>query len=395
MDFAPCVHGGRVDESAELAGKGRSSMLDFSVNLNPLPMPGLGRVLASTVKQVGEYPDNRYIEFREAAARFAGVSTENIIPVSGSSELIRLFAESVIERGDRVIIPQPTFDEYECQSRLFGASVEFVPYADAACIDPSGAKLLFLCNPNNPTGTLIARDELVELAVRCGEAGTFLFIDEAFIELSYAGESMAVLAALNDHVLVSRSLTKAFAVPGLRAGFGVASSRLSGILNRSRLTWNLSAPASAAGAWMMKNGSAYLQKSREFIKKEREWLSGRLSLIRGLVPLPGDACFICVEVGGFCMDSTELAERMLKNGIIIRDCSSFHSLGRRYIRIAVRKRRDNLRLITAFASIVSQWGQELAHEKIDEALRTGYVGSRENCEYYPCHFRGQDCTFCF
>ncbi len=394
IELTPCIHGARLSESAEVSGKSIDELLDFSVNLNPLGPPGLKKILANTYKSINDYPDNRYPDFKKAAAEYLDVSPENIVPGNGSSELIRLFAETVIEPGDKVIIPSPTFGEYEFQCRLFGAKVKYIDYSDITNVEPEGSKAVFLCNPNNPTGKLLRKQNVAQLAKICTSSGVFLFVDEAFIELSNTEESIAKLAADNDFVIVLRSLTKTYAVAGLRVGFAVASPGFAKLLNNIRLPWNLNSIGSAVGEYLLKNNKNYIDRSLELIRKERLWLASRLGAIRGFKPYPSDANFILVDAREFALDSAGLTERMLRHGIIIRDCASFGL--ENHIRVAVRKRSENRKLIRAFSGVITEWGNELAEKEIGKALERGVTSrSRIDCEYYPCHFEGQDCTFCF
>jgi threonine-phosphate decarboxylase len=394
VELVPCIHGARAQESAEGSGKSLAELTDFSVNLNPLGPPKLSRPLESALKTIGNYPDNRYPGFRKVAATSLKVKPENIVPGNGSSELIRLFAEAVIEPGDKVIIPFPTFSEYEFQCRLFGAKIESVNYSDITNIRPGGCKAVFLCNPNNPTGSLIRKDEVLKLAQKCKDSETFLFVDEAFIELSDPKESIAEFAVSNDFVVVLRSLTKIYAVPGLRIGFAVASSEFAGILNNIRIPWSLNCAALAVGEHLLKGHKGYIKRSLVLIRKERQWLSSCLGAIRGLKPYPSDTNFILVDICDFFISSTEMTEMMLKQGIIIRDCASFGL--KDHIRVAVRKRQENRKLIKALSNVISEWGKRLAEKQIGQALEKGVAArSRVDCEYYPCHFEGQDCTFCF
>ena len=394
VELSPCIHGARVTQSAEESGKKTDELLDFSVNLNPLGPPGLNKVLARACKTITSYPDNRYQGFKKAAAESLNVKPENIVPGNGSSELIRLFAETVIEPGDKVIIPFPTFSEYEFQCRIFGAEIEYINYNNITELEPDNYKAVFLCNPNNPTGNLLKREDVLKLARRCNDSEVFLVVDEAFIELSDPKESIAGFAASNDFVVVLRSLTKTYAIPGLRIGFAVASNNFAKLLNNIRLTWNLNSVAVSASEKLLINNSGYLNRSLELINKERKWLDSRLNSIRGFKTYPSNANFILVDIKEFMINSSDLTERMLRNGIIIRDCTSFGL--ENHIRVAVRKRNENKKLIKAFSKVISEWGNELAEKEIGRALEKGVTArSRLNCEYYPCHFEGQDCTFCF
>ncbi|MCE8424159.1 MAG: aminotransferase class I/II-fold pyridoxal phosphate-dependent enzyme [Candidatus Methanoperedens sp.] len=395
MELTPCFHGARVAESAERCGKKTiDELIDFSVNLNPLGPPGLRKKFLEAFRSITNYPDNRYLDFRKAAADSLGIFPDNIIPGNGSSELIRLFAETLIEPGDEVVIPHPTFGEYEFQCRLFGAEIKTVAYEDIVNLESDGIKAVFLCNPNNPTGQLLERKKVLDLAKKCMGSETFLFVDEAFIELSDPKESIADYAADNDLIFVLRSLTKTYSIPGIRIGFAVTSSDSAKIFNDVRLCWNLNSIAISIGIEALRNYPDYISRSLKLINKERSWLFLKLRGIRGFKPYPSDTNFILIDIGDFIMDPSELSHRMLDHGIIIRDCTSF-SL-RNHIRIAVRKHSENRKLIAAFLNVISDWGKERAEKEIGSALERGTAArSRINCEYYPCHFEGQDCTFCF
>ncbi len=394
VELSPCVHGARVAQSAEESGLSPAELIDFSVNLNPLGPPELTRPLAAALKNIGNYPDNRYPGFKTAAAGYLHVKPENIVPGNGSSELIRLFAEAVIEPGDRVIIPFPTFSEYEFQCRLLGATIDPVNYSDILNVKPDGAKAVFLCNPNNPTGRLISREQVFELGEKCARSETFLFVDEAFIELSDPNESIAEFAASNDFVIVLRSLTKTFAVPGLRIGFAVASCDFANILNNIRIPWSVNSLALEVGEHLLKGHKSYIKRTLDLIGNERKWLSSSLGAIRGLRPYKSDTNFILVDIRNFFIGSAELTEMMLRQGIIIRDCTSFGL--KDHIRVAVRKRQETRKLIKALSRVISEWGSKLAEKEIGKALDKGATArSRVDCEYYPCHIEGQDCTFCF
>ncbi|MFZ3058952.1 MAG: aminotransferase class I/II-fold pyridoxal phosphate-dependent enzyme [Candidatus Methanoperedens sp.] len=394
VGLMPCVHGARLSENALASGKNADDLLDFSVNLNPLGPPKSKKLLNGVFQNISKYPDNGYPGFKKAAADSLNVLPENIIPGNGSSELIRLFAETVIGPGDKVIIPSPTFGEYEFQCRLFGAEIEYIDYREITKVNPRGYKAVFLCNPNNPTGNLLRRRDVIEMAKICALSETFLFVDEAFIELSDPRESIADIAASCDFICVLRSLTKTYAVPGLRIGFAVASPDFAGLLNNARLHWNMNSAASAVGEQLLRKNQDYIKKSLGLIRKEREWLASRLCGIRGFKPYPSDTNFILIDAGNFGINSRELTARMLKRGIIIRDCASFGL--ENHIRVAVRKRSENRRLVEAFSKVIAEWGNELAKKEIGKALEKGVTArSRIDCEYYPCHFEGQDCTFCF
>lgn len=353
-----CHHGGRIRAVASSLNLDQEELLDYSANINPLGHPPLEDLILRESKRVGHYPDNNYVEFRRACAKFVGVDPKNVVPGNGSSELMRLFAEVVVEEGDKVVITTPTFGEYEAQSRLFGAEIVSVPRGVRAPIDPKevlddallyGAKAAFICNPNNPTGVLLPRSQIADLAKRCERAETFLFVDEAFIELADPDQTVADMAPEMEYLFVIRSLTKSFGVPGIRLGFGVAGDRVAEVMNRTRLPWSISSLASAAGAHLLAQND-HLEKSRRVIKEELAWLSGELVQL-GLDPVKSSVNFILVDVSPTGIRSSELVERMMTERVLIRDCSSF-GLGEDYVRVAVRKRDENVRLVSVLEKVL-------------------------------------------
>jgi len=335
-----------VQDAASILG---AEPLDFSANINPLGSPPLEKLVFEELKKIGHYPDNSYRNFRRAAGKFVNVGMECIVPGNGSSELIRLFAECCIEEGDMALVPTPSFGEYTNQSLLAGADVKKVNIGEDGLpplskADLEKAKLLFFCNPNNPTGKLLTADQVMNLVERCEDAETFLLVDEAFIELSQPQESVAALAPHREFLFVMRSMTKSFGVPGLRLGFGVTNETLATILNRVRIPWSIGSIAAAAATYLL-GCDDHLQRSRLVIKEELAWLESALQGL-GLRPLPSSVNFILVNIEPSGLTSDVLAKRTMQERVLVRDCQSF-GLGKSYIRVAVRSRSENERLIAA------------------------------------------------
>ena len=347
-----CKHGGKVQEAASILG---GQPLDYSANINPLGYPPLERLILREIQNIAHYPDNSYRGLCRAAAKFVNVRQECIVPGNGSSELIRLMAEACLEEGKLALVPTPSFGEYTNQSLLAGGRVERIeigddglPVLDDGLLDK--ADLLFLCNPNNPTGRLLSANKVTALADRCERAETCLLVDEAFIELSAPEESVAELAPEREHLFVMRSLTKSFGVPGLRLGFGVCNARLSRILNLARIPWSIGSIAAAAGEHLL-GCTEHLERSRQLIKTEIAFLMQALQEL-GLEPLPSRVNFILVNIEPSGLESDLLAEKTMRQGVLVRDCQSF-GLGKSYIRVAVRSREENLQLIKALKKAIS------------------------------------------
>jgi len=288
---------------------------------------------------IEHYPDNTYSELKRVAGRFFGVPSECVIPGNGSSELIRLFAEVVYEKGDVAIIVAPTFEEYEFSCRMFGANVRRFSYwrlLQGEFPDVSGVKALYVCNPNNPTGSLIKRESILKFIELCLENDTFLFLDEVFIELSEPDESVSSCVVEYPNLFIIRSLTKAFGIPGIRVGFGLANPEIAPLIERCRLVWNLGSLQTKVAIHFLSNGYEHLERARELIKVEREYLTQKLKEL-GLNPYPSDVNFILVDLGG--IKASRLTEEMEKEGVLVRDCTSFALPN--HIRVAVRRREEN------------------------------------------------------
>ena len=212
--------------------------------------------------------------------------------------------------------------------------------------------MVFLCNPNNPTGKILAKETVAEIAARCRANQTFLLVDEVFIELSDPRQS--IVRTNLDDIFVLRSLTKSFSIPGIRAGYGVTNPALARVLNGLRLPWNLNSIAEALTVALLKDSEPYLEASRAKIAAQRRWLVQKLAQIPGLEPLESDVNFVMVNVAGTSLTSSEFALRMKRYGYLIRDCRSFRLTGHDYIRIAVRKKTENARLLDAIKRVVDQ-----------------------------------------
>ncbi|WP_406662558.1 threonine-phosphate decarboxylase CobD [Methanolobus sp. ZRKC3] len=415
LKLKPAFHGGLIRKVSQEYSIPEDEILDASASLNPYGTPfdhaytrlNLQDLLNKGLEKMEQYPDNRYIDFREAAARFVGlgITADNIIPGNGSTEIIRLVAECTVSTGDTVLIPQPTFSEYEVQCKVLGANIKYVRQEDIFDLDSDlldEARLIFVCNPNNPTGKLLTREQISTLAEKCAKHKTILFVDEAFIELADPSQSVADMVEGNEYLFIQRSLTKSFAIPGIRMGFGIASTSFANILNNARLSWNLGCIAdTVATALMNMEGGAdsrYLVESRDLIEAERNFLMEKLSR-RGFKPIESSINYIFVDISELSLNSTELAGRMAAHGVLIRDCSSFQEIGDKFIRIAIRTREENEKITGTIKQVIYEWGREQAEiqlaENIEKAANCGRMGSNLECDYYSCHFEGQDCTFCF
>ena len=352
----PSVHGGEVFEIARQLGLNARELLDFSSSVNPLGPPSLAiKGLRNAMWMVPHYPDISYHDFRDAAAEYARVPTsENVIEGSGSTELIYLFAEVFVREGDRVLIPIPTFGEYERAVRNRGGLPIRVPCKRDFTIDRDGfadkldrkCKAVFLSTPNNPTSKTIATKDLLKLVELVSNTNARVFLDETFIEFTEDGDAgLSRRIEELPNLFVARSLTKVFALTGLRIGYGLASYGLTKQLRKAKMPWSVSVLAEQAAIAAFHDQS-YLERSRRLIAKERDFLYSELRKIKGLTPFRPEANFVLSRITGG-LTAKELKGSLVNKSILIRDCSSFAGLNENYFRVSVKLRKQNRQLLSA------------------------------------------------
>lgn len=323
-------HGGHADEDH----------VEFSANVNPEVPDGAETVYRDAVDALGEYPSEPPKAFVEAAADYVDVDPGAVIPTPGGLAAIRLAIETTVERGDSVLLPTPSFGEYAREVRLQGATPATTDAASILDADPADHALAVVCNPNNPTGHLYDRERLLEFVRRSRAAGTPVLLDEAFLGFT----DRETLAGI-DGVIVARSLTKLFGMPGLRAGFAVATGPLLDRLERARRPWNLGAPALRVGAYCMAQ-TAFVETTRERVERERERMATRLEEHYGVTP--SAAPFLLLEVTEEPVDA--VIERCERRGLTVRDARTFDKLDS-HIRVAIRRPDENRRLEEALLDV--------------------------------------------
>lgn len=338
-----CSHGGiySVDKKVRV---------DCSSSVNPLGAPKKAiRAIekgASTLAPV--YPDPECRQLRDKLARNVGMDASNIAVGNGAVEIIHWFAQAFAKR--RVVIPAPTFCEYELAAQRAGASITFVPLApdfglDAGAVMDAarGADAVFLCNPNNPTGLLAANE--IKKIIKDVNSSTKILLDECFIELADKADTLVDMVNEHDNLVVLRSLTKSHGLAGLRVGYSVSSPDVVEKLSAFRVPWNVNGLAQAAGIAAVSD-AAHVVRAARFVKKERKFLFEKIKKMRSLVPLASDANYFLVKLNG--IGSTEFRDQLLKKtGVLVRDCSTFTGMGSQHVRIAVKTHRENLLVLRA------------------------------------------------
>lgn len=351
-------HGGNIYQAARALGADWNEILDFSASINPLgPSPLARKVLANSVERVVHYPDPKSDSLREAISEYHPVPKENILVGNGSAELISLVGG--LFEHQTALIPQPAFSEYAKEVVKGRGKVIEVPAAAPSFQIDLGSLLseadppargVFLCNPNNPTGRLFSRKEVADFVSASGKRGVLVVLDEAFIDY-HEEESLIRDSARFGNLIILRSFTKFFALPGLRVGYAVADPSTIDRLWRAQTPWSVNTLAQAAAIESLKD-SDHIQRSRAWMKEEREWFYDRLSEIGGFHPIRPNANFILVGVPE-SISSTDLQKKLLWEKILVRDCATFPGMRDRFIRLAVRTRPENERLLSILKTILS------------------------------------------
>ncbi len=309
--------------------------LDFSANCNPHVPEGARQVYDESFDAARSYPRDDYPEFRRAAAGYVGCDPGDVVPTPGGLAAIRLALGVTVSPGDSVLVPAPSFGEYAREVRLQGGVPEFVAHDVIWEADPADHAMVVVCTPNNPTGELPDPDALDALHERCVDAGVPLLADEAFLGFT----DRASLAG-REGVVVARSLTKLFGLPGLRAGFAVARGEREDRLRRAVPAWALGTPAARVGAHCLRQ-SAFVAATRERVREERAVLRDGLEQYFDVAP--SDAPFLLCDVG---RNPSDLLAALREGDIALRDATTFRGLDT-HVRVAVRTREDHERLLTA------------------------------------------------
>ena len=342
----------------------RGVVLDFSVNINPLGTPDfIKKAMASSLDDVSRYPDTRCRKLRSAAAAWYRVSEDTLIFGNGAAELLFLAVHAL--RPKRAIITAPSFLEYETALAAFDVPADFFPLkkeegfhlpADrfVSFLEEKKPEMIFLCNPANPTGVLTERAEMEKILDFCETRGIFAVVDECFLEFLMEPERYSVLGCVRagkKWLLVLQAITKTFAVPGIRLGYGFLSdAAVRERMEAARQPWSVSVTAQAAGAAAFgPEREAFLKKTREFLLKERPYFAEELKK-RGFFVYDGAADYLFFEdIPG--RGDGKLYEECLAGGILIRSCANYRGLDGQFYRVSVGSREKNGRFLEMIDSL--------------------------------------------
>ena len=354
----PGQHGGNVLEMALKLGISEDDIVDFSANINPLGMPApLKHALAEHLALAERYPDPRYRRLHQRLARHHACPESWILAGNGATELI--FDLACLLRQKTVLLLTPGFAEYrralqwmECQIRDYPLTVDHDFCPDRRLLEALRPDIdcLFLCSPNNPTGQVVAPDLLKAIAARCHELGIMLVVDEAFMDFIPGIPSMIDSLADWPQVMVLRSLTKFYAIAGLRLGYLVSSNtEAMAQLRLRRPPWTINAFAALAGETVL-DDQEYRQRTFRWLREEQDYLLAGLRAIPALRPWRPAANYIFLR----CLrPKLDLQAALLEHRLLIRSCANYPGLDGEYYRLAIRGHEDNRRLLAALHQVLA------------------------------------------
>lgn len=351
------VHGGQAWKLEDIE--------DYSHNLNPFgPPEELQEIIMSAISEVGHYPDDSSAELKDVISKAFNIGTDCITIGAGSSDIIRNVPNTYYNKGDRVVMPRPSFAEYTQQCRIVGAEIDpfrlrsdedFRIDADRLISAADGAKAVYICNPNNPTGRVEPRSKLCTIARELEDMGVLLFLDETLLELvpGYTDITMSGMVDRFSNLIVASSLTKSFAIPGIRIGFGLSNPDIISEMEKVRMTWNVGHIEQTVATVLLRDKMDYVDHAAAVMAEESEIMNASLREIGFPAGAVSDSFFYFNSIESLGMDADDFVKRMLRHGIMVRNCSSFGDEFGSYIRYSVKDRERNCRFIAAVDAVIN------------------------------------------
>ena len=356
MNTKPVFHGSDIEKICEYYHLNREDITNFGANVNPLGLSEKVKAsIAAHLDLLSSYPDREYLTLRQTISEYCHIPADYILPGNGSSELIALLIETLAPK--RTLILGPTYSEYSRELSFSGSTQEYyhlreedqfqLDVEDLCRTLDGGYDLLILCNPNNPTSSAVPTEDLTQLLTFCADRKIFVMIDETYVE--FAPDISAVTAVPLTRrfpgLMVLRGVSKFFAAPGMRFGYGITGNKdFLKKMKEKQIPWSLNSIGAFAGEEMFKD-QEYIHKTRELILSERDRMYRAVSQMPAYKTYKPYANFLLVKIIKEGITSYDMFETCIKAGLMIRDCSSFQCLDGQFIRFCMMMPEANTRLL--------------------------------------------------
>lgn len=353
------VHGGNLDELSRNFKLNKENLIDFSANINPL---GINKrvkdAIINALEEVERYPDITYFNLKSGISDFEGVNYEDLVLGNGAAEVIFNLVRAI--KPKKVLIPAPTFGEYEEAVLSVDSNIEYYYLKEDNnwIIDEDiinyinyDIDMIFICNPNNPTGTLTKKEVIINIARKALITNTIVAIDESFLDFVRDGERYSVINLLKEYnnIFIIKSMTKLFAIPGIRIGYGICKNKeIISKMELASVPWNINILAEKAALESLKDRE-YIDKTISYIEEEKEYLYKELIKFNDIKVFNPSVNFIMFKI----KNNIDLKMELMKENIIIRGCNNYIGLDDSYYRVAVRTREENKNLIIALKKLVN------------------------------------------
>ena len=350
INHVPVIHGGRNPSQSIDSG-----IIDFSSNVSPAGTPlSVKKSIKRNIENIKHYPDSSSSTVISSLKKYTKLEKSNLIVGNGAIEILYNFCFAFLSKKTKVLIPIPTFQEYETASKLNESQISYFKTVNLSeDLDIFISKIpkngcVFICNPNNPTGQILPKNQLLQIIKKAKKLSTIVFLDECFIEMVPKSNETVISHVKNyNNLFVLRSLTKSFALPGIRVGYAAGPKEIIDVLKKIQIPWSVNSLAQDSANTALKNKS-HLAKSNSIIEKESVFLTNKINKLNGFDCYDSSTNFILIKTK---KDSTHLQKKLLEHKILIRDCRNFRGLDNHHIRIAVKSHKENLKLVNALEKI--------------------------------------------
>ena len=360
----PAFHGSDLEAISAYYNIPKESIVGFGANVNPLGLSDyVRRTLCENIDVITRYPDRNYVSLRNVIAKYCNVDAEHVVTGNGSTELISLLISQ--RNAKHALVIGPTYSEYERELSLTGGKMSFYNLKEENDFEfdledfknhlKDDVDFLILCNPNNPTSSVIKKDTLESLIRECHSRNVFVMIDETYVEFAPCVEEITATSLVKryNNFMILRGVSKFFAAPGIRLGYGITSNEeFLQTLKKHQNPWSLNSLGSLAGELMLTD-SYYIKRTRDLLLHERDKMCRQLETFKYAKYYKPYGNFILVKILNPDLTSQDVFEHCIKQGLMIRDCSSFESLNGEYIRFCMMSPKDNQRLLTCLSEVLN------------------------------------------